>query len=269
MYAAGRTLLTNLSNEQDRAMNPTTEEVYLEYCYVKKVHPRSISLSNGAKAYWFGKPNAKRIFVHFHGGGYVVPLHRGVAKWLDSLVETVKSQGHDFAVLSLAYGLAPENPYPQQMMEAAELLRYLVQIKGRDPASMMIGGESAGGHITLGLLSHMLHPHPKLEPLDLGGPLMGALVLTSLVDMRVNYDSVRHNAGKDLLDRRALDRYLPAFMGVKSPSEIKGDAWIEPRLAPPGWWHGLNRVVKSILVQGGGNEIMIGESDPPSVSWFS
>jgi acetyl esterase len=85
------------------------------------------------------------LFVYFHGGGWVLgdlETHDQIARRL-----AVES-GH--AVLSVAYRLAPEHPFPVGLEDAATAARWAhenAKALGCDPDRLAIGGDSAGGNL--------------------------------------------------------------------------------------------------------------------------
>ncbi len=85
------------------------------------------------------------VLVFFHGGGFVL----GSAPEFDGVC-TRLSAGAACMVLSLEYGVAPENPYPVAVEEAATALRWVgghAPAIGGDPARLAVAGDSAGGNL--------------------------------------------------------------------------------------------------------------------------
>jgi acetyl esterase len=85
------------------------------------------------------------LFVYFHGGGWVIgdlDTHDQIGRRL-----AVES-GH--AVLSVAYRLAPEHPFPAGLEDAVTAARWAherARELGCDPDRLAIGGDSAGGNL--------------------------------------------------------------------------------------------------------------------------
>ncbi len=85
------------------------------------------------------------LLVYFHGGGWVVgdlDSHEGIARAL-----AVESGA---AVLSVGYRLAPEHPYPAQLVDATKTVRWAIEHAadlGCDPERVAIGGDSAGANL--------------------------------------------------------------------------------------------------------------------------
>ena len=151
----------------------------------------------------------------------------------------------------LSYTLAPHAVYPTQLRQAVELLRYTITDLERKPENVAIGGDSAGGNLAAGVLAHMLHPHPDLKPLDVGGKLGGAILLAPWASFATHWPSSKKNANKDLVTVYCSDKWSQAFLGGQ-----KGDGYSEPLVAEEGWWNGLEDVVREILVCGGADELL-------------
>lgn len=114
--------------------------------------PRTLTLEIVAdgpvKGEWHKPANAApgRTVLYFHGGGYVFgspKSHRGLTF---KLAEEACAD-----VFSADYRLAPEHPFPAAVEDAVAAYQFLLA-QGRDPAQLAVGGDSAGGGLTLALL---------------------------------------------------------------------------------------------------------------------
>lgn len=119
-----------------------------------------------------------------------------------------------------------------------------------------MGGDSAGANLAAAVLSHILHPHPEIEPLAFengAGKLRAAVLLAPWVSFRHGWPSGTDNAGKDVVTRYAADVWSESFLGGK-----QSDGYNEPLslAAEDGWWRGLEGVVGECLVTGGGDEVL-------------
>jgi acetyl esterase len=85
------------------------------------------------------------LLVFLHGGGWVLgdlDTHDGVCRLL--------AADAGAAVLSVAYRLAPEDPFPAAVEDAFAAFRWTAAnaaTLGADPARIAIGGDSAGGNL--------------------------------------------------------------------------------------------------------------------------
>jgi acetyl esterase/lipase len=102
----------------------------------------------GVPAEWSATPGASaaHAVLYLHGGGYMagsIVSHRYVA------VEIGRAAAA--RTLALGYRCAPEHTYPAQLEDALAAWQYL-RAQGVAPGAIAIGGDSAGGNLTLALL---------------------------------------------------------------------------------------------------------------------
>lgn len=89
--------------------------------------------------------DALPLIVYAHGGYYVGDDKADFAYYC----QTLASRG--YTVANINYQLAPEGPYPTQMLQVNEAIRFLLAHAEEyriDPARIFIGGDSAGGHLS-------------------------------------------------------------------------------------------------------------------------
>ncbi|MEO1135182.1 MAG: alpha/beta hydrolase [Pseudomonadota bacterium] len=87
-----------------------------------------------------------RTVLFLHGGGYVFGSPRSHSACTYALAAEARAD-----VFSLDYRLAPEHPFPGAVDDAVTAYEWLLE-EGCDPAQITIGGDSAGGGLTLALL---------------------------------------------------------------------------------------------------------------------
>jgi acetyl esterase/lipase len=245
---------------------PSTTERYHEFCAANKIAPHSLEVplphsDDVVAAHWIGDSDADLVVLYFHGGGYTQAGTEGYLRYWKCMVDDIKSDARSIAVLQLAYSLAPEARYPRQLQEAAAVLAHLVA-SGRPSSSIVLAGDSAGGNLVLGLLSHILHAHPSGEVagIELQGTLGGALMISPWVTFGQEHESFSGNLEKDFLAPRMLRRYASMFLSPTSdpesdPGHVNGDGYTEPLANDPSWWKGIHKVVDAVLVWNGGNEV--------------
>ena len=113
------------------------------------------------------KGQARGLYLHIHGGGWIL----GDPEMGDAGNERL-AERFDLAVLSVDYRLAPEHPYPAGPDDCQAAAAWLLD-KGKAEFGadrLFIGGESAGGHLTLvtGLrVRDRLHAGDRLLGLNL------------------------------------------------------------------------------------------------------
>lgn len=256
---------------QSRYLNQSTTQRYLDFCSQKGIKAQTLTVEredgkSTVAAHWIGCPDAEKVVLYLHGGGYTQPATEGYYQYLTRLVKDLNGVGNteEVAVLVLAYTLAPEARYPTQLQEAAIVLSYLLNKTGRAPADIFLSGDSAGGGLTLSLLSHILHPRPDVTKIQLSEPLGGALLYSPWVSFHTNHDSFARNAQKDMIPPIMLRRWAAMYMDKSSvinpeadPGLVSGDAYSEPASSPASWWSGLHEVVRDIFIWVGGDEVFV------------
>ncbi|KAL1593740.1 hypothetical protein SLS60_010472 [Paraconiothyrium brasiliense] len=256
-----------------RAIFKPTIEVYQDLCKQTGRDPKSLQVkvngsgSEGVLAHWVGDEGADLVVLYLHGGGYTQPASPGHLQYLDGLVKDLNNQekgAASISILVLAYSLAPEQAiFPTQLREAAATLLHLVRVCGRSPASIVLGGDSAGGGLALALLSHILHPKEGVPHVELQVPLAGAFLFSPWVSFSTEFASYR-NEESDTLSAFVLKKWAAMYLGAMDGGNEReviwdvqsNDVYAEALIAEPSWWHGLDSVVESMLVWVGGKEIL-------------
>jgi hypothetical protein len=175
-------------------------------------------------------------------------------KWQFRIQKYLRKQGIDISVLSLSYELAPKSLHPAFIRQSLSALHYLTETMGRDPGTILLGGDSAGGNMVANLLLHLGHPHPDCLQYTLKSKLKGALLISPWVSFDTTTPSITRNAHTDYITKKAIDYGAATFIG---PGTVH-DAYSEPAEAPVEWWKSVaENVVDKVLVWGGGGEILI------------
>ena len=114
------------------------------------------------------------LLVYFHGGGWVwnsVDTH-------DRLMRSYAA-GAGCMVVGPDYALSPEARFPQALEECAEVVRQFARgglAWGIDPARIVLGGDSAGANLAVGVALLLRETDPDIK---LAGLLMNYGVLDS------------------------------------------------------------------------------------------
>jgi acetyl esterase len=141
------------------------------------------------------------VFLHIHGGGFIA----GAPEMLDVLHEIFSKQ-LNLAIVSVDYRLAPEHPSPaaQDDCEAAAvwLLENAPSEYGVD--RMLIGGESAGAHLSACTLLRMRDKHDAIDH------FLGANLVFGPYDLG-RTPSTRGAAGPDVLTPEVIDFFNECF----------------------------------------------------------
>jgi acetyl esterase/lipase len=131
-----------------------------------------------------------RVILLLHGGAFVMgspATHRELAALLSAFA--------DAAVFVPDYRLAPEHPYPAAMHDAIDTYRWLLD-QGHDETRIVIGGDSAGGGLTLQTLIALR---------DDGIPLPAAAFLLSPITDWVRFDGESYTTRADVDPMNSLD----------------------------------------------------------------
>ncbi|CAK1354803.1 hypothetical protein CB0940_01388 [Cercospora beticola] len=251
VFAALRANLANINVAQEQWLNASTESGYLDFAKKANVQPDTDVLPSGLKVHWLGPKAASKTILYFHGGGYALSCTAGHFQWLFGLQNEL-SKTTAVSVVVVAYTLTPKGQYPEQLRQAAESLEWLTGTVGKKTEDIIVAGDSAGANLTIGLLSHLLHPHPELPNPTAGGSLAAAVLISPWIKFSTTDDSFRRNATSDMIPPAAADRWKKLFLGEKS-----SDKYSEPSLADSAWYSGLDKVVNDILIWGGDKEVLI------------
>src|SRR5262249_38263306 len=203
---------------------------------------RDISLepidANGVPAEWSLAPgsDASRVLLFFHGGRYCsgsIVSHRSMV--------TEAGRAARARTLALAYRLAPEHPFPAALEDARAAYGLLLD-QGIAPSKMAIGGDSAGGGLTLALMTML---RDALQPLP-----ACAWLVSPWVDLQMTGASLAEKAQvAPLISKPYLEELASAYLAGPDPSNP---------LAPP--LHAEPAGLPPLLVQVGSAETLLDDA---------
>ncbi|MCE5240185.1 alpha/beta hydrolase [bacterium] len=156
--------------------------------------------------------------LYLHGGGFV----SGSGAFYLPLAAHLSAAAR-CAVLLPDYRLAPEHPFPAGLEDCVQAYEWLAAHGpiGPTPArAMFIGGDSAGGGLTLSVLL-VLRDRGQRPP-------DGALPLSPFADCTLSGDSIRSEDG---LDPIMNPRCLPDFVNCYVPETQAHDPLVSPVFA--------------------------------------
>lgn len=156
--------------------------------------------------------NPSRVLLFFHGGGYCsgsISSHRRLV--------TEAGRAARSRTLAIGYRLAPEHPFPAAHDDAMTAWRYLIA-QGFAPAQIVVGGDSAGGNLTIALINR-LRAAGEAQP-------SCAWLISPWTDLTMSGPSL---ASKDPVDPIIHKGYLEELAKAYVPAGI-GRA--DPRISP-------------------------------------
>jgi len=152
----------------------------------------------------FHRPKAGRlpILIYLHGGGWVwnsIDTH-------DRLMRDTAAAG-GVAVLGPDYALSPEAAFPQALEECAALVRWAARegaSLGLDPSRIILGGDSAGANLAMGVALLLRATDPDLR-------LSGLMLNYGVFDADLDTASYREFADGYFLTRDKMRFYWDCY----------------------------------------------------------
>ena len=169
---------------------------------------------DGVPAEWTIVPGSdpSRVLMFFHGGGY---CSGSIASHRRMVTEAGRAGG--VRTLAVAYRLAPEHPYPAALEDAMTAWR-LLRSQGFSSDRIAIGGDSAGGNLTVALLARLR---------DMGEDLPACAWLVSpWTDLTLSGATL---ISKDAVDPILHKEYLGELVDAFVPP---GTERADPRISP-------------------------------------
>jgi epsilon-lactone hydrolase len=177
--------------------------------------------------------------LYLHGGGYIggsVHTHRALAARI--------AQAAGCVGLVVDYRIAPEDPFPAALEDCIAALGYIAHY-GHDgaeapPRRLFIGGDSAGGGLTL---TTLLETRGQV-------PVTAAFTISAWTDMACT--------GESLLSRAPTEPFLaPHLMQPTAAAYLNGWDPRDPRVSP---LYGDLRGLPPLLMQAGDSEILLDDT---------
>jgi epsilon-lactone hydrolase len=194
--------------------------------------------ADGVPAEWSLSPGAdvNRVLLYLHGGGFSagsIVSHRAMV--------TESGRATQMRTLAIDYRRTPEHPFPAALDDALRAYRWLLA-QGVQPGQIAVGGDSAGGGLTLALMV-------SLRDRGLPLPACGWCV-SPWVDMEVQGESYVTKAAVDPMISRDYIRELADWY-------LHGTAPDTPLAAPI---HADLAGLPPLLVQVGSAETLLDDS---------
>jgi epsilon-lactone hydrolase len=170
--------------------------------------------AGGVAGEWSSVPgsDASRVLMFFHGGGYCSGSIRSHRRMVS---EAGRAAG--VRTLAVGYRLAPEHPYPAAADDALAAWQFLRR-EGIAPAHVAIGGDSAGGGLTVALINRLRAAGEKLPGC--------AWLVSPWTDLTMSGSTL---VSKDAVDPLIHKAYLEELAGAYVPAGMER---ADPRLSP-------------------------------------
>ncbi len=149
------------------------------------------------------EPGPRPVLVYFHGGGWVI----GDLDTHDTTVRAV-AEASGATVVSVAYRLAPEDPFPAAIDDCLAAVRWVVDNAadlGVDPSRLALGGDSAGGNLSA---------IAAAELTAAGVGVRFQLLVYPVTDGTMAHPSVDENAEGYFLTKDTMDWFWEQYVGV-------------------------------------------------------
>lgn len=141
-------------------------------------------------------------YLHIHGGGWVFGAPEEQDPRLERLAEHC-----GLAVVSVEYRLAPEHPYPAGPDDCETAALWLAENAGDrfGTQRLLIGGESAGAHLSVVTLLRLRDRHGL-------APFTGANLTAGCYDLALTPSVRRWGTEKLILNTRDIENFVANFV---------------------------------------------------------
>lgn len=179
---------------------------------------RSIETVHGPLSVRLFQPDrVEGVYLHFHGGGWTL----GGSHHQDTRLERLADRC-SLAVLSIDYRLAPEHPYPEGPDDCEAAALWLVERAQSEFGTdrLLVGGESAGAHLTAVTLIRLRDRHGLR-------PFTGANLVYGTFDLRITPSARAWGERQLVLNTPIIEWFTNNFV----PAERRDDPDVSPLLA--------------------------------------
>ncbi|KAK0654874.1 Alpha/Beta hydrolase protein [Cercophora newfieldiana] len=215
---------------------------------LKGAHPFSGNDENGP------------TLLYFHGGGYVNPL-RAAAHMPFILACAGATNPPCSQAIILEYALAPEHPYPAQLVQCLAAVRYLIEDMSIAPGKIILVGDSAGGQLIGAVFAHLVKPSPYFPVLKLrkGERFHAAAMVSPFTRLPADWrtGSYKENEKRDYLTWKQVGEFKEAW-GAKDDEVWANLCGLEgERRMWKGVFEGEGRLVDKTLITVGTAEVFL------------
>lgn len=178
----------NMNPEGGKSFSEVTEMVSNYGVKVKKGYVRTEEVSPCGVRFERIKPidgDNGKVVLYYHGGGYAAGLSQDYRL---HACDMAKAAGGAQCIL-IDYDLSPQYRYPTQHNQGYGLWCDLVDKMGVDPDNIIMGGDSAGGNLTLSVLLRLRDEGRKLP--------RAVFLISPWTDMTASGKSYETNYSRD------------------------------------------------------------------------
>ncbi len=195
--------------------------------------------NKGIEAVWIDTPqtNPDNVILYLHGGGYMegsLTSHQDLAMRI--------GRASKARILLINYSLAPENPFPAALDDTISYYEWLTEDQTISPSKIIIGGDSAGGGLTIATLL-------RLKDLEMELPT-AAICLSPWTDLAMKGKTIETKADEDMF-LKIWDLYFMASLYVQDHNPI--NPWISPL-------YGDLSGLPPLFIQVGSSEILLDDA---------
>ncbi|MFX1480581.1 MAG: alpha/beta hydrolase [Promethearchaeota archaeon] len=223
MLEFNRYISNNLGKERTKSI---PDDVRIEKFKIGQISAEWISIPSA---------NEEKVYFHLFGGGYIMGTLES-RRWIPYHISRVTN----LRSLNIEYRLAPEFPFPAALEDAIESYRWLIS-ENFDPKKIIIGGESAGGGLTIATLL-------KFRELKLPLPA-GAVLMSPWADLTGSGKSIITNQKFEPLIKDGIENMAKSY----AQKEPLNNSLISPIFADL-------KGLPPLLIQAGGIEALLDDS---------
>jgi acetyl esterase len=172
------------------------------------------------------EPGEGPVLVYFHGGGFVV----GNLETHDNICQRL-AQESGWTVVSVAYRLAPEHPFPAPLEDAYAATEYVLEHPEEfdGDGTVAVGGDSAGANLSIGVSLMARDVERDVTTEDTGPDIAHQVLFYPVAGSPFEvYESREANAEGYFLERDTMEWFDAKY--VQSPVHHRNE-YLAPLLA--------------------------------------
>lgn len=191
------------------------------------------------------------VLLYFHGyGGYAIGMMPMFPSALDSIYQQVENDRLSILLLDYTTSIESNGQYPAQLIQAIKVYNKLTE----SCSNIYIGGDSAGGHLSIGLLRSIQYPMKDLP--DVTAKPNGVVLISPWTRLYPEEEGwYLENFSKDLLTSNGIKEFTNLF--VDNKANDYNSVELNPVLDTEADWSSI--LPSNIFVSVGELEVMRGD----------